>query len=558
MRDRKEVSEIIRRIEGGDFAEYAQIVGDYDFTRFILKISDVQPSQQEGPTMFLVTVPQHVAGFPASHFSTPIRRTALEDLLIRKVSAQLDALAHFDSRGMAVKQMQVVDSAPQILPRSALSINDDSVEMCIQVQLPALNDKVDGEGIRNIFFEQLPDLVDHALVCCNLPREELDAAVALMDETDQIRQILPTQGLVALVAEGSSVVDGDAGKRRPISIHENAATTVEVPEYGRVTGLGVTAGITLVLGTEQQGRRALMRAVADGIYNHCPGDGRERCVTVPDAVYVAAHAGRSVQHVDLSAFMAGGGAVSTASADAFTSQAASVMEALTAGARVLLFDEADSAPGFLTGDERLARLLPGSDGRIPLAKRAREIVDSLGVSLVVGGAYSVADMIPAADTILAIRDGVVVDITQQAREQFGGALQPAPSIDLPALVDKVRWIVPSSVDPSIGVHDALTHSHSATRLQFGRSVIDLSDIFQIADRSQTETIGLILEYAKYRYMEQPRPLREVLDLVDRDLSTEGLECLTRDLRSDLARPRRYEIAAALNRLSTLRITDAPE
>jgi hypothetical protein len=45
-----------------------------------------------------------------------------------------------------------------------------------------------------------------------------------------------------------------------------------------------------------------------------------------------------------------------------------------------------------------------------------------------------------------------------------------------------------------------------------------------------------------------------MDLIDRDLGTEGLECLSRDLRGDLARPRRYEIAAALNRLDSMRVS----
>jgi hypothetical protein len=83
-------------------------------------------------------------------------------------------------------------------------------------------------------------------------------------------------------------------------------------------------------------------------------------------------------------------------------------------------------------------------------------------------------------------------------------------------------------------------------------------VHQIADIYQTLTIGRILYYAKLRYLDEPRPIREVLDLIDRDLSTEGLESLTRDLRGDLARPRRYEIAAALNRLQTLRIAPSPE
>jgi hypothetical protein len=51
-------------------------------------------------------------------------------------------------------------------------------------------------------------------------------------------------------------------------------------------------------------------------------------------------------------------------------------------------------------------------------------------------------------------------------------------------------------------------------------------------------------------------MRELLDLVERDLSMEGIEQVTREVRGDLARPRRYEIAAALNRLPSLRIARA--
>lgn len=95
---------------------------------------------------------------------------------------------------------------------------------------------------------------------------------------------------------------------------------------------------------------------------------------------------------------------------------------------------------------------------------------------------------------------------------------------------------------------------STELLDFGGCDLDLRGIVQLADAHQTSTIGLVLYYAKTRYMDEGRPIREILDLVDRDLSTEGLECLSRELRGDLARPRRYEIAAALNRLPTLRIS----
>jgi hypothetical protein len=47
-------------------------------------------------------------------------------------------------------------------------------------------------------------------------------------------------------------------------------------------------------------------------------------------------------------------------------------------------------------------------------------------------------------------------------------------------------------------------------------------------------------------------------MIDRDLSSEGLGTISRDLRGDLARPRRYELAAAINRLPTFRVSHATE
>ena len=228
---------------------------------------------------------------------------------------------------------------------------------------------------------------------------------------------------------------------------------------------------------------------------------------------------------------------------------------MEAGARVLILDESDSAPEFLALDTRVAGLLPGAEKRAtPLAMRARQIADELGVSIVVGGSAAVAEFIPIADTVLRVDGFKVSDVTKEAKTV---AIQThsgkAKASDVSGLVEKNRWIVPSSIDPSAGRFDACVDAKDAHSLTFGRSSIDLRGIKQLADIYQTRTIGRILYYAKLRYMDEPRPIREILDLIDRDLSTEGLESLTRDLRGDLARPRRYEIAAALNRLDSLRI-----
>ena len=57
------------------------------------------------------------------------------------------------------------------------------------------------------------------------------------------------------------------------------------------------------------------------------------------------------------------------------------------------------------------------------------------------------------------------------------------------------------------------------------------------------------EEFRRRLLDMKSP-REILDALDQDLSSEGLETLTRTLQGDLARPRRYEIAAALSTITT--------
>jgi hypothetical protein len=49
------------------------------------------------------------------------------------------------------------------------------------------------------------------------------------------------------------------------------------------------------------------------------------------------------------------------------------------------------------------------------------------------------------------------------------------------------------------------------------------------------------------------PLPEILDALEADLDARGPDALTRLPRGDLARCRRFELAAALNRLRGLKV-----
>ena len=69
---------------------------------------------------------------------------------------------------------------------------------------------------------------------------------------------------------------------------------IELPNAGRVSGLGVPRGVTLIVGGGFHGKSTLLHALERGVYDHIPGDGRERVVTVPDAVKIRAEDGRRI------------------------------------------------------------------------------------------------------------------------------------------------------------------------------------------------------------------------------------------------------------------------
>ncbi len=567
MRDKKEFLNIVNDISGKPVADYSRLIGDFDFSRYVLKVGQVQVEDLSAPTLFIVRVPQIIAGFPPHLFNTPVRRTALEDYLTRKIAVQIEGLTRYDRDGLSRRHLTIAVPGQKILPRTTLLLTEEYVEARIYLNLPVRQGTIPGDLVLDIFFNELPAVVNGALIYCNVNTAELDQFVDIMEDADQLRQLLPTRGLVAFANEGALLARlgqtdyPDYENVTPLTVATELQVEMEAPNTGAIRGLGIPGGVTLILGDAYSGRIALMRALAAGIYNHIPGDGRDFVITVPDAVHISSEPGRSVQKTDVSLFVqAMNGAdfheYTAAEADPFTAQASATVEALEVGARVLLFDEAASSASFLTRDARLDKLMPDAGKRlIPLAARARQLVDDLGVSIVVAGASSVAEFIPIADTVLRIDNYRVIDITREAKAMdMAGLHADGDSAQITALVERNRWVVPSSIDSSQGAQDLAIKALDINLLKFGRSTIELRDISQLADVHQTETIGLILYYAKLRYMDEGRPIREVLDLIDRDLSTEGLECLSRDLRGDLARPRRYEIAAAMNRLDTLRIS----
>jgi predicted ABC-class ATPase len=332
-----------------------------------------------------------------------------------------------------------------------------------------------------------------------------------------------------------------------------------------INGMGIPQGVTLIVGGGYHGKSTLLDALVHGVYAHIPGDGREYVVSTANAVKIRAEDGRRVEQVDISPFIStlpygrSTNAFSTDDASGSTSQATNIVEALEVGATALLLDEDTSATNFLVRDARMQALVHKEHEPItPFLDRVRELYDALGVStiLVLGGS---GDYFDVADTVVMLRDYLPHDVTDAARE----VARTYPTQRQKEIADPLQALTPripqaQSFDPSRGKREVKIDVKSRDMVLFGSDAIDLRAVEHLVDRSQTRAVGYALHIAAQQLMDGRATLREVLAKMEALLDQEGLEALDPFRRNErhpgnFARPRSYEVMAAINRLRTVRM-----
>ena len=251
-------------------------------------------------------------------------------------------------------------------------------------------------------------------------KKYLEQAIFLADDQKVLREELKKRNLTAFVADGavlpreSGVSDRPMRGAVPFASPESMRIEVELPHKGKVTGMGIPEGITVIVGGGYHGKSTLLKALEQGVYNHICGDGREYVVADNSGMKIRAEDGRNVLHTDISMFInhlpAGQDTTdfSSENASGSTSQAANLIEAAEAGAGLLLLDEDTSATNFMIRDKVMARLV--SDEKEPittLLRHIRGIYRTLGISFVIvvgssGDYLSVADFVLQMDHYLSL------------------------------------------------------------------------------------------------------------------------------------------------------------
>lgn len=554
-------------LDGEGYRAYKHVQGRYRFAPFELAIDHVQGDPFADASRVRALVVPAEARLPAELLRTVRRRVSTADFLTRRLAGALTTRSRVRGSGRG-GMLEILRPGQQVLARTAMLVHaDGAVEARFRAGLPADGRRILGAEAAALLCDDLPAAVEAALLHEALDGAALRRHVETVEDAQALRGALAARGLVAFVADGarlprrSGIDDAplDADGVVPFESPASLRVTLRAPNAGDVQGMGVPEGVTLLVGGGFHGKSTLLRALERGVYDHLPGDGRERVVTRADAVKVRAEDGRAVTGTDISNFIGAlpGGEETrhfhTANASGSTSQAAAIAEALEVGCGCLLLDEDTSATNFLIRDARVQALVAREDEPItPLIDRVRPLHRELGVStvLVVGGA---GDYFDVADTVIGLRAYRPYDATAAAHA-VAARLPTARRAEAEAWSDlRERVPLPESIDPRRGRHPVDVQAREAARLRFGEHDVDLSGVEQLVEAAQTRAIGRALAWARGRALDGRTPIGPALRALLAELEAAGLDALDERIVGEYAEFRRFELAATLGRLRTLRV-----
>ena len=440
---------------------------------------------------------------------------------------------------------------------STVSLFDDGkarpARMClcfkIQVQLP----KRKLRRTVQMLCRDLPDAVDRFIA--NFDFRGLEEALSLAKKQAEIREYLKTSEYCAFIANGS-ILPRYKGTELPM---ENAVP-FRSPEKDEICacgvwGMGIKRGVTVITGGGYSGKSTLLDAISAGIYDHAIGDGRELCITDESAVTIAAEDGRSVKHVNISPFikwLPSGDTenFSTDHASGSTSQAANIMEAVDAGAKLLLIDEDRSATNFMIRDAMMKELI-AKEPITPFTDRVNELWLRLGVSsiLVIGGS---GEYLSVADRVYMMEDFLVHDVTERAREICGSR-----GI-FPELPESAKWAQgrrffadgftsypERSGSEKLEVYDL-------GFIFIGDEKIDIRGLNDIITSRQLFALGFMLRYLEVSNNQNEIDLVRAVDELYKKVEREGLDMVFSAYFTTCERfldlPRKTELLAVINRM----------
>ncbi len=582
MNTATELRNKLRSIDHKGYPAYKDLKGQYNFGDYVLSIDHVQGDPFASPSRLSVRVEKTKAGFPAEYYDTKAKRITLQDHLTRLFGRQV-AGGSFQAKGSGKSGLLSVSRCgQQVLERTAMRVQDGNLILRFEAGFPANGRTINARELEKMLFDILPDCVRKSLYYVKIDKEKLRQAICLCEDQQYIRQCLVERKLCAFIADGAILPRESGVSERPMKngvafrSPESLRITLNLPNKGPVSGMGIPQGITLFVGGGYHGKSTILQALQNGVYDHIAGDGRELVITDASAFKLRAEDGRSVAGVDISPFIKNlpnkkdTVHFSTEDASGSTSQAANLMEALESGSSLILIDEDTSATNFMVRDDLMAQVItPGEEPITPFISRIRGMYEDLGVSSIIVAGSSGA-FFHKADTIIQMKEYVPVDITKKAKDAaaaykdkrvIAGADNAGASAAGEHAADKAEFPAFNKKrcpgpDMALRKEDRIKMKAMGTsELSICKENVELRYLEQLKDQEQSMALAYVLKYAELKMMDGRKDLRQIGDLLEEQLDKSGLESLFErgDVSAQLARPRKQEIMACINRYRKLKI-----
>lgn len=567
MQQSTDLQNLLHSVHRKSYPAYKSLKGSYQFDNYILSIDHVQGDPFASPSHISVRISHKTAGFPREYYSDHVTRITLSDYLTRQFEKQVSHYT-FRAKGSGKSGLISVSHCGQeILERTACEITEKGITARFFIGFPANGRTINATELEKILFDFLPVCVQKAFLYRNINHKELEQTIFLAEDQTYIRSQLAKRNLVAFVADGSILPRESGISSRPMKVSipftspESLRVTMDLPHKGKISGMGIPEGITLIVGGGYHGKSTLLNALELGVYNHISGDGREYVITDDTALKLRSEDGRFIKDVDISLFIndlpnkKDTRCFSTEDASGSTSQAAGIVEGMEAGSRVFLLDEDTSATNFMVRDVFMQEVIAREKEPItPFLERAEDLYKKAGISTILVAGSSGA-FFHIADTIIQMDSYHPVDISEKVRGLCGKyPLNPvkAPEFRFPESHRIMQKQTPSirSHGRNAGRPEQLKIKvHGKDGFLIGKQDVDLRYIEQLIDTEQTAALGLLLKYTIEKLADGTRTIDDIVKYLADQLKHKGLSFLSEGsyIPCGYAMPRIQEIYSCFNR-----------
>ena len=564
----KDLKKKLESIDGNGYKGYKDIYGTYRGNWYMMHIDYVQPDPFANPSRIRIEVPKNIAKYNYEWIETKERKIAFEDFLTREVSKAIYKHSK-NIHGTGKSGLISIDTPRQeILNRTSVKVDKKGIEFRLSIGLPARGRRISARFAIQMLYYDIPRIIKVALFDYN--KSKLINHLNLVDNQSSIRKYLKDNGYISFIGNDSILPRENGISNKPLSGEDvvsfispkSMEIEIPLPHGNPIKGMGIKKGISLIVGGGYHGKSTILKAIERGVYNHILGDGRDYVITDDTAFKIRAEDGRRIEKVNISPFISNlphnkdTTRFSSEDGSGSTSQASNIIEALEMKSKVLLIDEDTSATNFMIRDLRMQKLVSKEKEPItPFIDKVRTLYNDLDVStiLVIGGS---GDYFDVADNIIMMDEYKPIDVTLKAKEISKNIETIRINESNIAFGEISNRIIDSkSFDASKGSREKVD-SKGLNTIIYGRNSIDLSYLEQLIDNSQTRAIAYMIKYISDKIVDDNKSLLEIINILYNDIESHSLDFISPYYGKhplDLALPRKFEVASAINRLRTTKV-----